>query len=98
MNLAVVGQSNVPVRANSVAASRSGVYVLTNTAVYCYGLDGSAGAVVAPGAKPLAVIEADHLLLLTQEQILDLEAPQTESPESVVSSSSQADAQSVSAA
>lgn len=98
MNLTVVGQSNVPVRANSVAASRSGVYVLTNTAVYCYGLDGSAGAVVEPGAKPLAVIEADHLLLLTQEQILDLEAPQTEPVESAASSSSQADSQSVSAA
>ena len=30
-NLAAVGQAAVPVRANSVAASRSGVYVLTNT-------------------------------------------------------------------
>lgn len=85
-NLAAVGQAAVPVRANSVAASRSGVYVLTNTLVYCYGLDGSDNGSVDPGAKPLAVIDADRLLLLTQEQILDLDAPQTDASASAVSS------------
>lgn len=96
LNLTAVGQASVPVRANSVAVSRSGVYVLTNTMVYCYGLDGSAGAVLDSGAKPLAVIEADRLLLLTQEQILDLEAQQAS--EAGSDASSQADSQSASAA
>ena len=89
MDMATIGQADVQVRANSIFASRLGVYVLTNTEIYCYALDGSFERCLEPGSKPLAVIDADRLLILTQDQILDLNAQQSET--SADSSLNQAD-------
>ena len=79
--LAVAGTANLNERAQSVAASRTNAFVLTNGGVLCYGLDGSFCGTVVTEKKPLAAVAAwQKMLLLTQGQASELKQPGEETP------------------
>ena len=62
-------------RAQSVAASRTHAFVLTNDGVLCYGLDGAFAGTVITEKKPLTVVAAKKPLMLTQGQASELDPP-----------------------
>lgn len=73
-NLAVAGAAQVNANAESVAASRTGAYVLTRESVLSYGLDGSFRGEEITESQPLTVLDARKVLLLTDKTVSELSA------------------------
>ncbi|MEG1381398.1 MAG: DUF5711 family protein [Ruthenibacterium sp.] len=63
--LAEIGAATVGMRANVVSANRMGAYVLTSDSVFTYALDGTFCGETLLEEKPLALVPAGKLLLIT---------------------------------
>ncbi|MEG1322784.1 MAG: DUF5711 family protein [Ruthenibacterium sp.] len=73
--LTEIGAAAVDVRAQSVSADRTGAYVLTSDSVRTYALDGVFCGETPLTEKPLALIPAHELFLITPMRVCEFTPP-----------------------
>mgnify|MGYP003397539982 FL=1 len=74
-SLTEIGTAAVGVRTNGMTANRTGAYVFTNDSVRTYALDGTFCGETALLEKPLAMVSASKLLLVTSLQVREFTPP-----------------------